>query len=191
MLEQQSPGARVTHARTEIARSSRALRTGFVAMLGLVPAAVLGAQDGSMHQMHDSTARRDSAYLAMQARGATAMGVDQYTSTHRFTDLPDGGRIELERNTDDSAGVAMIRNHMHMIARSFRSGDFSTPMFVHMRDVPGTATMAAKRDVITYAVTVLPRGGAIRITTHDPGAVAAIHEFLAFQRQDHRAGGDP
>jgi hypothetical protein len=171
--------------------TSRALRIGFVAMLGLVPAGVLGAQDGGMHRMHDSTAGGDSAYRALQARGATAMGVDQYTSTHRFTDLPDGGRIELERNTDDSAGVAMIRSHMQMIARSFRSGDFSTPMFVHMRHVPGTATMAAKRDVITYVAIALPRGGAVRITTHDPDAVAAVHEFLAFQRQDHRAGGDP
>jgi len=141
----------------------------------------------SMPKMHDMTASQDSAYHAMEARGARAMGVDQYTSTHHFTDLTDGGRIELERNVDDSAGVAMIRHHLRMIARAFGSGDFSTPMFVHMRNVPGTATMAAKRNAITYTVRDLPRGGAVRITTHDPDALAAVHQFLAFQRRDHHA----
>jgi len=131
-------------------------------------------------------AQQDSAYHAMQARGAMAMGVDQYTSIHHFTALPDGGRIALERNVDDSAGVAMVRHHLRKIAQAFASGDFSTPAFVHMRDVPGTKIMAAKRDAITYTVSDLPRGGAVRITTHDLDALAAVHQFLAFQRQDHR-----
>ena len=137
--------------------------------------------------LHQDACGTDSAYHAMQSRGAQAMGVDQYTSTHHFTDLPDGGRIALERNVDDSAGIAMIRLHLHMIARTFGDGDFSTPMFVHMRNVPGTATMAAKRAVITYTVTDLPRGGMVRIATHDAEALAAVHQFLAFQRCDHRA----
>src|SRR5579872_5220048 len=104
-----------------------------VHFLALVP---LQAQECDQHHMGDTTAGGDSAYHAMQARGAQAMGVDQYTSTHHFTDAPDGGRIELERNVDDSAGV----DHLRMIAQTFGSGDFSTPMFVHMREVPGTAT---------------------------------------------------
>jgi len=47
--------------------------------------------------------------------------------------------------------------------------------------------LAAKRNAITYAVSDLPRGGAVRITTHDPDALAAVHQFLAFQRCDHHA----
>jgi|HubBroStandDraft_6_1064221.scaffolds.fasta_scaffold17182_6 hypothetical protein len=158
-----------------------------LALLQLVALLPLRAQECDMHNMHDTTTGRDSAYHAMQARGAQAMGVNQYTSTHHFTDLPDGGRIELERNVDDSAGVAMIRHHLRMIARAFGSGDFSTPMFVHMRNVPGTATMAAKRSAIIYTVTDLPHGGAVRIRTHDAEALAAVHQFLAFQRSDHHA----
>jgi len=135
--------------------------------------------------------RADSAFAAVQARGADprAMGVDQYTSPHRFDALPDGGRIELQRDVDDSAGVAQIRKHLHEIAASFARGDFDTPAFVHDRKVPGTAVMAAKRDAITYSVNDLPRGGEVRIRTTDPEALAAVHEFIAFQRQDHRAGG--
>jgi hypothetical protein len=129
----------------------------------------------------------DSAFTLVQARGHTAMGVDQYTSSHRFESLPDGGRISLQRDPGDSAGVAQIRSHMRRIAAAFARGDYTLPGFVHNRDVPGTAVMAARRSRITYAADTLPGGGQLRLQTSDPSAVAAIHDFLAFQRQDHRS----
>jgi len=132
---------------------------------------------------------QDTSFAAVQRRGKQAMGVDQYTSTHKFDALPDGGRIELQRDTDDKEGIATIRAHMLHIAKAFPSGDFSTPAFVHMQDVPGTKTMAAKRSLIKYEAHDLPRGGEVRITTKDPEALKAIHEFMAFQRSDHHAGG--
>jgi hypothetical protein len=133
-------------------------------------------------------AAADSGYAAVQERGRTAMGVDQYTSTHRFQPLPDGGRIELQRDEVDSAGRARILAHMHEISRAFAAGDFAVPGFVHAREVPGTAVMAARRTAISYVVESLPRGGALRLETSDSSAVEAIHAFLAFQRMDHRAG---
>ena len=131
---------------------------------------------------------RDSAFAAVQARGGTVMGVDQYTSAHVFEPLPDGGRIVLQREVDDPSGVATIRAHMTDIARRFASGDFSLPGFVHAQTVPGTAIMVERRSLIEYVADTLPRGGEVRIWTSDAGAIAAVHEFLAFQRQDHRAG---
>ena len=133
-------------------------------------------------------ARGDSRFAGVQARGQQAMGVDQYTSTHIFEPLADGGRIELQRDLADSAGIEQIRQHMHHIAAAFGAGDFSLPGFVHAQNVPGTAEMAAKRDAITYTVEVLPRGAAVRLQTTDTAAVCAIHDFLAFQRMDHHAG---
>ena len=133
--------------------------------------------------------RPDSTFAAMQMRGEKAMGVDQHTSTHTFDALSDGGRIELQRDVDDSAGVAPIRAHLQEIAKAFKSGDFSTPGFVHIRTVPGTEVMAAKRDVISYTYRELPRGGEVRIVSNDPAALKAIYEFLEFQRQEHHAGG--
>jgi hypothetical protein len=118
------------------------------------------------------------------------MGVDQYTSTHRFDDLADGGRIELTRDAADTAGVLVIREHLASIARAFAQGDFSTPFAVHAREVPGTKTMAAKRDAIRYDFRPLPGGGEVRLSSKDPNAVQAIHAFMAFQRGDHRAGGE-
>ena len=131
----------------------------------------------------------DTAFTGLRARGANAMGVDQYTSTHRFDALPDGGRIELQRDEDDAQGVATIRAHLQGIAAAFARGDFATPAMVHAREVPGTAAMRARASAIRYEYRPLPRGGEVRITTADPEALRAVHAFLAFQRSDHRVGG--
>ena len=131
----------------------------------------------------------DSAFAKLQQRGAGVMGVDQYTSQHVFEPLPNGGRIVLQRKESDSAGEAVIREHMRTIAKSFAAGDFTLPGVVHaMKDVPGTVQMRALRKDITYTPQDLPRGGEVLIATSNPQAVQAIHEFLAFQRSDHRAG---
>jgi len=132
---------------------------------------------------------QDSTFAGMQRRGKVAMGVDQYTSIHKFDDLKDGGRIELQRDRDDAAGVRAIRQHLKDIETAFSTGDFTTPAFVHMRDVPGTSIMAAKRAAIRYRFTALPRGGELRITTADPAARKAVHQFLAFQRGEHHTAG--
>jgi hypothetical protein len=117
------------------------------------------------------------------------MGVDQYTSQHVFEPLADGGRIVLQRKETDTTGEATIRSHMRTIATAFANGDFALPGFVHeMPEVPGTARMKALRSEISYTEHDLPRGGEVVISTKNPDAVAAIHEFLAFQRMDHRAG---
>lgn len=134
-------------------------------------------------------AAADAEFAELQERGQRAMGVDQYTSTHRFDALPDGGRIELQRDAEDAEGVATIRQHLQEVAAAFQAGDFRVPGFVHAQEVPDIGVMAAKKDVIAYTYAELPRGGEIRITTRDADAVRAIHEFIAFQRQDHRAGG--
>ncbi len=131
----------------------------------------------------------DTAFSALQQRGKTAMGVDQYTSAHVFQPLPDGGRIILQRNAADSAGEATIRAHMKEIAAAFGRGDFAIPGAVHaMNDVPGTAEMRRLRSEITYEPRDLPNGGEVRVTTRSGAALRAVHEFLAFQRSDHRAG---
>jgi len=155
-----------------------------------------GHGDHASHDAHAShgshahgAAPADSGFAALQRRGKAAMGVDQYTSTHCFDALDDGGRIELQRDADDPAGVATIRAHLRSIADAFAAGDFSTPAAVHVREVPGAAVMAARRGAITYTYRDLPRGGEVRIRTADTEALRAIHEFMAFQRGDHRAGG--
>lgn len=132
----------------------------------------------------------DSGFTGVQSRGADVMGVDQYTSSHVFEALPDGGRIVLQRDAADPAGEATIRAHLRDITTRFTKGDFSLPGQVHgMAVVPGTAVMAQRRSRIRYVMDPLPRGGQVRIITRDAAALKAVHEFLAFQRMDHRAAG--
>lgn len=137
----------------------------------------------------DDNSAPDTAFVSLQQRGETAMGVNQYTSQHVFEPLADGGRIVLQRMQTDSVGEAAIRAHMRAISTSFGNGDFAIPGFVHATgDVPGTAVMQRLKAEISYTPRDLPRGAEVVISTRNPEAVSAIHEFLAFQRMDHRAG---
>lgn len=167
------------------------LRIIGILTLAALPSGGLAAQDhaGMDHaRMGAPAATNDSAFRALQERGKGTMGVDQDASRHRFQDLADGGRIELQMRDADSAGIATIRAHLQRTAREFSAGIFTAPDSTHAMVVPGTTVMAAKRGAIRYAYRPLARGGEVRITTHDPEALRAIREFLAFQRGDHRAG---
>jgi len=139
----------------------------------------------------DSTSDRggEAEFAELQERGQVAMGVDQYIAVHQFDALPDGGRIELQHGDDDPVAVATIRDHLLEIRTAFSGGDFTTPAFVHAQEVPGTAVMAARKDRIEYMYRDLPRGGEVRLVTSDAEALEAIRSFMAFQREDHRAGG--
>ena len=160
-------------------RTTRAAIAALITSLCAAPLAV-GAQQST-----------DTAYHSMQMRGAETMGVDQETSSHGFLSLPDGGRITFVRKIDDTAGVRKIRAHRHDMQRAFGSGDFSMPMFIHMKTIPGVKEMADHHAQITYTETDLPNGGELRIRTSDATARDAIHHFLAFQREEHHAGSTP
>jgi hypothetical protein len=146
-------------------------------------AALIACQSG------EKKGQSDSAFAVLQQRGESVMGVDQYTSQHVFEPLANGGRIILQRKEDDTSGTATIRAHMRTIAAAFSKGDFALPGVVHaMSNVPGTAEMKELRSEISYTPRDLPGGGVVVIASNNPKAVAAIHDFLAFQRMDHRAG---
>lgn len=160
-----------------------------LAAAGLLAAALACGRSEKAEVARVDSVKNDSVFAALQKRGEMTMGVDQYTSMHRFEPLPDGGRIVLQRDSADSAGEATIRAHMKGIAAAFAAGDFSSPEFVHAMDsVPGIAVMGRLKGEITYTESDLPRGAEVRITTKNAEAVKAIHDFLAFQRRDHHAG---
>ncbi len=161
-------------------------------LVGLaLPGSVLLAQAPDSSHHHDPShhaAAPDTAFAAMQQRGKKAMNVDQNMAHHRFTSMPDGGQIELTSDVADTAAVNGIRRHIAEIQQAFSTGDFSTPAFVHMQKVPGTATMAERKALITYKAIEISRGARLRLTTRDPEALKAIHQFMEFQRTEHRAG---
>jgi hypothetical protein len=80
--------------------------------------------------------------------------------------------------------------HLGHIATMFAAGDFNIPMLVHDKVPPGTPAMIQLKSEIKYAYQKTSRGGRVRITTRNPDALAAVHEFLRFQITDHQTG-DP
>ena len=61
-------------------------------------------------------------------------------------------------------------------------------MLIHDRVPPGVPTLKRKKASIDWKFEEIPGGGRVRITTKDAAALAAIHEFLRFQIEDHGTG---
>ncbi|HKG22713.1 MAG TPA: hypothetical protein VKC34_12510, partial [Blastocatellia bacterium] len=86
------------------------------------------------------------------------------------------------------ASTDQIRRHLELISGMFAAGDFSTPFAVHARTPDGVSDMERLKAAITYTYEETARGGRVRISSIDAKALAAIHEFLRFQIEDHRTG---
>ena len=125
------------------------------------------------------------------ARGERAMGFSQTETAHHFRLTRDGGLIEVEaKDPADAANRERVRRHLAHVARLFAAGDFDTPALVHARTPPGAQAMSRLKSEITYAFEETDRGGRVRITARSREALAAVHEFLRFQIEDHHTG-DP
>ena len=142
--------------------------------------------------MSASMAAGQDRHASMDQRGAMVMGFDQERTAHHFLLFTDGGAIDVSvKDLSDAKNRDAIRSHLPHVAIMFGDGNFAAPMLVHdSASVPGTKTMAARRDRIRYKYVETPRGGRVEITTTDPEALAAVHAFLKFQIADHRTG-DP
>jgi hypothetical protein len=123
----------------------------------------------------------------VQTRGDQAMGFSHEMTTHHFLLTKDGGVIEAKANNpDDEASRNAIQHHMQHIAMLFSEGDFNAPMFIHDQVPPGVPTMKRLKDQITYRAEPTKQGAEVRITTANPEALEAVHEFLTFQIKDHQ-----
>ena len=145
----------------------------------------------AMHQQQKPSAQ-DQHHEGVVKRGDEVMGFSHEKTAHHFRLYADGGAIEAEANdAKDAASRDEIRSHFGHIAEMFAAGDFSAPMLIHTQNPPGTEEMKRLRDLIQYKFETTERGGRIRITTKDPKALNAVHEFLRFQISDHQTGDSP
>jgi hypothetical protein len=154
-----------------------------------------------MHQKHqdkgskaNGTADHSShtgRHAEMDRRGAQAMGFSQSRTAHHFLLKRDGGSIEVEASDPaDRTSRDQIRQHLIKIAREFAEGKFDAPVFIHAQTPPGVADMKRLKDEIKYEFAETERGGRLNVRTNNAEALAAIHDFLRFQIQEHRTG-DP
>jgi hypothetical protein len=132
---------------------------------------------------------QDKHAAGVDMRGDHAMGFSHETSKHHFELLPDGGIIKVGAlGVTDTATRDQIRQHLKHVAAMFTANNFDIPMFIHDTVPPGVPTMKEKHAEITYSYEPMATGGMVRIITHDPVALKAVHDFLAFQIADHRTG---
>ncbi len=145
--------------------------------LFLLPWAAVAAQQ------HDNT--------AMNNRGDQVMGFDQDKTTHHFTLTKTGGVIQVQVNdSSDTASRDHIRMHLQHISKAFAQGDFTDPHEVHAEVPAGVPVMKDRKDKISYRFESIANGGRVLITTDDPKALKAIHEYLRYQVREHKTG-DP
>jgi hypothetical protein len=125
----------------------------------------------------------------VNARGERAMGFSQTETEHHFIITHDGGLIQVEtKDPADTANRERVRQHLAHVAEQVAAGDFNPPLLVHARMPPGAEAMSRLKTAIAYAFEETERGGRVRIKAKSPEALAAVHEFLRFQIDDHQTG---
>ena len=159
------------------------MKTLIATLIALLPLFAFAAEhDHASCPMH-------AAHMNARGDSEKGMGFSQEKTTHTFRLLSDGGAIEVRANdAADADSVTHIRAHLREIARSFASGDFSRPMYIHDRLPDGADVMKARRAMIDYRYEELEHGGRVRITTKDAAALDAVHRFLRFQIDEHQTG---
>lgn len=166
----------------------------------LVAGVTLAAAQSQSHDDHPRQSEKsksdqktdhghDRHHDGVNRRGDAAMGFSHAKTTHHFLLKSGGGVIQVEANdANDVASRDQIRRHLKHIAEKFSEGDFAAPMLVHAQTPPGVSAMQKLKAEIKYQFEELERGGLVRISTNEPEAVKAIHEFLRFQIKDHQTG---
>ena len=140
---------------------------------------------------HAMCAGHQNADESMVQRGDAVMGFDHTKTTHHFHISPTGGTIEASANDPaDAQSRDAIQQHFAHISTMFSDGDFNAPMLIHSQNPPGTETMKKLKTEIRYKFEKTNNGGIIQITSENPEAQVAIHDFLKFQIQEHKTG-DP
>ena len=169
------------------------MKYGAIALLSLLSWVVVAqdtTQDDTMKNcpMHDQHQQQPHQSI-VQSHGDQAMGFPHDKTTHHFRMLSDGGSIEVTANDpNDKTNVNAIRSHLSRIAIMFGNGDFSAPMFIHDGVPPGITTMQLMKSEISYKYEEVASGGRVRIRSQSAIAVAAIHDFLRFQINEHQTG---
>jgi len=140
----------------------------------------LAQHDPQSHQQHMADVKK---------HGAEAMVFDQDKTTHHFRLYKDGGAVEVAaKDPADTSSIGQIRDHLKQQAKKFAAGDFGAPQHTHGQMPPGVETMTRLRSKIQYEFQSTEGGGRLRVTTGDAQALAAVHDFLRFQIEDHATG---
>jgi hypothetical protein len=141
-----------------------------------------------MHTAHAAAKSHDHA-AEVDRRGDEVMGFSHTATTHHFRLLGDGGAIEISANDpQDAASLAAIRSHLTALAAAFARGDFAMPFAIHGEPPAGAPTLAEHAAEMDYRYEETPSGARLRLLAKTPATLAAVHDFLRYQINEHRTG---
>ncbi|WP_228772604.1 aspartate carbamoyltransferase [Cupriavidus necator] len=121
--------------------------------------------------------------------GVEVMPFSLKATTHIFTKTVDGGTQRVvARDASDAAQVRLVREHLQLIQKQFKAGDFSGPSHIHGDEMQGIAQLkAAKPGQISITYMDIARGGELSFRTTEPSLVSALHAWFDAQLSDHGA----
>lgn len=165
------------------------MRTKLFMAAALVATLCIAVFAGQQGQRPGQGHGHDTHAEGVNKRGDRVMGFDHTKTKHRFLLHPDGGSIEVTANdVNDAQSRDQIRRHLGHIAKMFAEGNFKAPMLIHAQTPPGVPVMQRLKSEIEYDYEEAERGARVRIRTANAEALAAVHEFLRFQIEDHKTG---
>lgn len=133
--------------------------------------------------------QHDHRVEGINKRGDHAMGFSHEKTIHHFRISASGGAIEVTaRERTDTVSQEQIKAHLSHIAKLFKEGDFSKPMFTHGETPPGVPTMKRLKAEIDYTFEEIENGARVRISSVSPEAIKALHQFLRYQIKEHQTG---
>lgn len=117
------------------------------------------------------------------------MPFDMAKTLHLFKMTVWGGvQRVVARDPAETDQIALIRQHLKLVAEKFQGGDYSDPAALHGRHMPGLEALSAGASDITIVYGELPAGAQLRFETEDLHLLTAIHRWFGAQLSDH--GGD-
>jgi hypothetical protein len=166
------------------------MKTGIHSILAIVSLSlsisIVQAQEKPKTGAHDMSGMGQDE---MNKRGDRVMGFDHTKTKHHFGLRHDGGAIEVAANDEqDTVSRDEIRKHLSHIAIMFAEGNFNAPILIHDQNPPGVAVMLRLKNEIEYKFEKTKLGARVRISTKNPEALQAIHDFLRFQIKEHKTG---
>jgi hypothetical protein len=160
----------------------------FSVAAGLLQAHVAAyAHDDAATAATGSPAPAEGARQAeVRERGAEVMPFALGKTLHTFDKNADGGIQRVRVRNAEPDQIALIRAHLHEIAASFASRDFTKPAHIHGADMPGLAQLrAAAPGELDVSYRDLDDGAEIAYTGHSAQTIDAIHRWFDAQLGDH------
>jgi hypothetical protein len=124
--------------------------------------------------------------------GQTVMPFDLNKTTHIFRMTDSGGtQSVVVKDSQDKDQIGLIRQHLRHEAEAFQRGDYTDPMALHGKMMPGVSELEKYHAAIAISYSDLPLGAALTFKTGNRHLVTAIHRWFGAQLSEHGADARP